>query len=85
MGTMIQMRLAVACAFAVIAIAPVQARARRYLTRATANAGVVYKWDTASNYTVLHNFTGGADGGYPHAGVICDSAGIAERIVRART
>jgi uncharacterized repeat protein (TIGR03803 family) len=51
----------------------------------TANAGVVYKWDTASNYTVLHNFTGGADGGYPHAGVICDSAGIAERIVRART
>jgi hypothetical protein len=45
----------------------------------------VYKWDTASNYTVLHNFTGGADGGYPHAGVICDSAGIAERIVRART
>jgi uncharacterized repeat protein (TIGR03803 family) len=113
MGTMIQLRLAVACALPVIAIAPVQAQVQEKVlqdfeaaTRSypvgdlilapdgiygatnqggTANAGVVYKWDTASNYTVLHNFTGGADGGYPQAGVIRDSAGIAERIVRART
>ena len=39
------------------------------------NAGVVYKLDTAGNYTVLHAFTGGADGGVPYAGVILDSAG----------
>jgi uncharacterized repeat protein (TIGR03803 family) len=36
----------------------------------TANAGVVYKLDPAGQETVLHSFTGGADGGYPHAGVI---------------
>src|ERR1035438_5216727 len=38
-------------------------------------AGVVYKLDAAGNYTVLYSFTGGSDGGYPHAGVIRDSAG----------
>ena len=37
--------------------------------------GVVYKIDTAGNQTVLHNFTGGADGGKPVAGVIRDAAG----------
>jgi uncharacterized repeat protein (TIGR03803 family) len=38
--------------------------------------GVVYKLDKAGNETVLHSFTGGADGGYPeYAGVIRDSAG----------
>jgi uncharacterized repeat protein (TIGR03803 family) len=37
--------------------------------------GVVYKLDTAGNETVLYSFTGGADGGKPQAGVICDSAG----------
>ena len=41
----------------------------------TANKGVVYKLDTTGHYTVLHSFTGGADGGYPFAGVIRDSAG----------
>src|ERR1039457_3038603 len=41
----------------------------------TANAGVVYKLDPAGNETVLHSFTGGADGGFPIAGVIRDSAG----------
>jgi uncharacterized repeat protein (TIGR03803 family) len=35
----------------------------------------VYKLDTAGNFTVLYNFTGGADGGYPVGGVIRDSAG----------
>ena len=33
--------------------------------------GVVYKVDTAGHSTVLHNFTDGADGGYPYGG--CDS------------
>ena len=40
-----------------------------------ASQGVVYKLDTTGNYTVLYSFTGGADGGYPFAGVIRDSAG----------
>ena len=41
----------------------------------TAGAGVVYKLDTAGNYTVLYTFTGGADGGGPQAGVIRSPAG----------
>jgi len=41
----------------------------------TANAGVVYKLDTAGQETVLYSFTGGADGGHPRAGVIRDSVG----------
>jgi uncharacterized repeat protein (TIGR03803 family) len=41
----------------------------------TANAGVVYKLDTAGNPTVLYPFTGGDDGSGPIAGVIRDSAG----------
>jgi len=40
-----------------------------------ANAGVVYKLDPAGNETVLYNFTGGADGANPYAGVILDSEG----------
>jgi uncharacterized repeat protein (TIGR03803 family) len=37
--------------------------------------GVVFKLDTIGTYTVLHSFTGGADGGYPeYAGLIQDSA-----------
>jgi hypothetical protein len=31
---------------------------------------VAYKLDMAGHYTVLQSFTGGADGGYPYAGVI---------------
>ena len=38
-------------------------------------AGVVFKLDTSGHETVLYSFTGGADGGYPLAGVIRDSAG----------
>ena len=38
-------------------------------------AGVVFKVDTSGNETVLYSFTGGADGAYPNAGVILDSAG----------
>jgi uncharacterized repeat protein (TIGR03803 family) len=41
----------------------------------TAKAGVVYRLDTTGHYTVLYNFMGGADGYYPYAGVIQDSAG----------
>ncbi len=39
-----------------------------------ANAGVVYKVDSAGE-TVLYNFKGGADGRVPSGGVIRDSAG----------
>jgi len=39
------------------------------------NAGVVFKLDTAGTETVLHSFTGGADGANPYAGLIRDSAG----------
>jgi len=38
-------------------------------------AGVVFKIDTSGNESVVYSFTGGADGGYPLAGVIRDSAG----------
>src|ERR1017187_6084543 len=37
--------------------------------------GVVYKLNASGRETVLHTFTGGADGGDPNAGVIRDSAG----------
>ncbi len=40
-----------------------------------ANAGVVYQVDATGHETVLYTFTGGADGKYPNAGVIRDSAG----------
>ncbi|MGO4879776.1 MAG: choice-of-anchor tandem repeat GloVer-containing protein [Bryobacteraceae bacterium] len=39
------------------------------------HAGVVFKLDASGNQSVLHNFTGGADGGAPLAGLISDSAG----------
>jgi len=38
------------------------------------SGGVLFKLDTASQYKVLHSFTGGADGGQPNA-VIRDPAG----------
>jgi uncharacterized repeat protein (TIGR03803 family) len=41
----------------------------------TSGYGVVFKLDPAGQETVLHSFTGGADGGNPEAGVIRDSAG----------
>jgi uncharacterized repeat protein (TIGR03803 family) len=40
-----------------------------------AGAGVVFKLDRRGQETVLYSFTGGADGGYPYAGVIEDWAG----------
>jgi uncharacterized repeat protein (TIGR03803 family) len=39
------------------------------------SCGVVFKLDTNGNETVLHSFTGGADGGNPLAGLAMDSAG----------
>jgi uncharacterized repeat protein (TIGR03803 family) len=41
----------------------------------TQGFGVVYKVDTTGQETVLYSFTGGADGGYPEAGVILDATG----------
>src|ERR1035441_4041940 len=42
----------------------------------TANAGVVFKLDTAGQETWQYSFTGGADGGNPYAGVIGDATGL---------
>ena len=38
-------------------------------------AGVVFKLDKSGNETVLYSFSGGADGGYPLAGLIRDADG----------
>jgi uncharacterized repeat protein (TIGR03803 family) len=38
-------------------------------------AGVVFKLNTSGQETVLHNFTGGADGANPQASLILDKAG----------
>jgi uncharacterized repeat protein (TIGR03803 family) len=49
-----------------------------YGTTATGGAsgyGVVFRVDTSGHETVLHSFTGGADGSAPYAGVVLDSAG----------
>jgi uncharacterized repeat protein (TIGR03803 family) len=41
----------------------------------TYNDGIVYKLSPNGKFTVLHNFTGGTDGGYPYAGLVQDAAG----------
>ena len=41
----------------------------------TANLGTVFKLDTAGQLTVLHNFSGGADGKSPNAGLLRDGSG----------
>src|SRR5450755_2770296 len=41
----------------------------------TANGGVVFKLTGSGEETVLHNFTGGADGAAPYAGVVLDGQG----------
>jgi uncharacterized repeat protein (TIGR03803 family) len=41
----------------------------------TSSNGTVFKVDSAGRETVLYSFTGGADGGFPAAGVIEDAAG----------
>jgi uncharacterized repeat protein (TIGR03803 family) len=45
------------------------------MTLCYTGCGVVFKLDKAGNETVLHSFTGGADGWKPVAGLIRDSAG----------
>jgi uncharacterized repeat protein (TIGR03803 family) len=44
-------------------------------TRCNGTCGVVFKLDTAGKESVLHSFTGGADGALPWAGVVMDAAG----------
>jgi len=39
------------------------------------NNGAVFKLDSTGHETVLYNFTGGADGGTPRAGLVLDSSG----------
>jgi uncharacterized repeat protein (TIGR03803 family) len=39
------------------------------------SCGTIYKLDTAGNETILYSFTGGIDGGSPHAGLIWDAQG----------
>ena len=41
----------------------------------TYNQGVAFEIDAGGNETILHSFTGGADGGWPIGGVILDPAG----------
>jgi uncharacterized repeat protein (TIGR03803 family) len=45
------------------------------LAGGAANYGIVFKLDTTGQETVLYNFTGGADGGYPYAGLVLDKKG----------
>lgn len=40
-----------------------------------AGAGVLYELDSGLNQTILHAFTGGADGGYPGGSVVVDKVG----------
>jgi len=39
------------------------------------SCGVAFQLDTTGKERVLHNFTGGADGATPNAGLTIDSAG----------
>jgi uncharacterized repeat protein (TIGR03803 family) len=41
----------------------------------TSNLGVVFKLSATGKETVLHSFTGGADGVYPYGGLFRDAAG----------
>jgi len=44
-------------------------------TNAEPGCGVVYRFDPAGRFTVLHRFTGGADGSTPLGGVVIDAEG----------
>ena len=44
-------------------------------TGGTHGAGTVFKIDTLNQETVLHNFTGGPDGGFPAASLVFDNSG----------
>jgi uncharacterized repeat protein (TIGR03803 family) len=45
------------------------------LAGGASNQGIVFKLDTTGTETILYNFTGGADGGYPYAGLVIDKKG----------
>jgi uncharacterized repeat protein (TIGR03803 family) len=42
---------------------------------APSGCGMVFKLDTNGNETVLHSFSGGADGSFPYAGLVLDGQG----------
>lgn len=44
-------------------------------TGGTHGAGTVFKIDSSNQETILHNFTGGPDGGFPAASLVFDNAG----------
>src|SRR5207245_9213384 len=45
------------------------------LAGGASDQGVVFKLDTKGQETVLYHFKGGADGGYPYAGLVLDKKG----------
>jgi uncharacterized repeat protein (TIGR03803 family) len=45
------------------------------LAGGASDQGTVFKLDTTGQETVLYSFTGGADGGYPYAGLVLDKKG----------
>ena len=45
------------------------------LAGGASDQGIVFKVNTTGQEIVLHNFTGGADGGYPYAGLVVDKKG----------
>jgi uncharacterized repeat protein (TIGR03803 family) len=45
------------------------------LAGGTSNQGTVFKLDMSGQETVLYTFSGGADGGYPYAGLVLDKKG----------
>lgn len=45
------------------------------LAGGTSDQGVVFKLDRTGQESVVYNFTGGNDGGYPYAGVVLDKKG----------
>ena len=44
-------------------------------TKCSGGCGTVFKLSRAGKFTVLHQFTGWADGGIPFAGLVRDAAG----------
>jgi len=45
------------------------------LAGGASDQGVVFKLNAAGREIILHTFTGGADGGYPYAGLVMDEKG----------
>lgn len=45
------------------------------LAGGASDQGIVFKLDTAGHETILYDFTGGTDGGFPYAGLVIDRKG----------